>query len=200
MMLGVSPDNADKFVGWCVRPVQGFPQPRGRDRTTSAADQLLPRARADRQATRATTTSSPTSSMKKWTASRFLCSHPRHLLLLLVAGIDTTWSSIGSDLWHLAQNRRTARVSSPSQPETSGVEELLRHTRPSRWLESSPPTSSTAAAREGRRPADHELPLPTVTAKVREPDQVILDRPANPHIAFGVGSTAAPAPTWRAWR
>ena len=28
------------------------------------------------------------------------------IILLLIAGIDTTWSAIGSSLWHLAQNPR----------------------------------------------------------------------------------------------
>ena len=30
------------------------------------------------------------------------------LRLLLIAGIDTTWSAIGSCLWHLAKHPRTA--------------------------------------------------------------------------------------------
>ncbi len=33
--------------------------------------------------------------------------------LLLIAGIDTTWSAIGASLWHLASTPRTGAASSP---------------------------------------------------------------------------------------
>ena len=36
--------------------------------------------------------------------------HRRHLRLLLVAGIDTTWSAIGSSLWHLATHPEDRRA------------------------------------------------------------------------------------------
>src|SRR5437870_637959 len=47
--------------------------------------------------------------------------------LILVAGIDTTWSSIGSALWHLAQHPED-RARLIAQPELmpNAVEELLR--------------------------------------------------------------------------
>src|SRR5215204_3083403 len=56
---------------------------------------------------------------------------PQHVVgtmtLLLIAGIDTTWSAIGSSLWHLAQHpedRRRLR----SEPDLlpTAIEELLR--------------------------------------------------------------------------
>ena len=37
------------------------------------------------------------------------------LRLLLIAGIDTTWSAIGSSLWHLAMTPAVARASSRSR-------------------------------------------------------------------------------------
>ena len=47
--------------------------------------------------------------------------------LVMIAGIDTTWSAIGSSLWHLATHPEdTARlVADPALMDT-GVEELLR--------------------------------------------------------------------------
>ena len=63
------------------------------------------------------TTSSPTSSMPSSTAQPV----PMHVVrgnvsLMLIAGIDTTWSSIGSALWHLASTPTTAGGSSRSRP------------------------------------------------------------------------------------
>ena len=37
------------------------------------------------------------------------------IILLLIAGIDTTWSAIGSSLWHLAQTPTTVSAS-PTTP------------------------------------------------------------------------------------
>ena len=47
--------------------------------------------------------------------------------LMLVAGIDTTWSSIGSALWHLAQHPEDrARLVAEPELMPTAVEELLR--------------------------------------------------------------------------
>ena len=51
------------------------------------------------------------------------------MALLLIAGIDTTWSAIGASLWHLARTPPTASGSSPSP----------RCCRP-RWRSSCAPT------------------------------------------------------------
>jgi cytochrome P450 len=110
--------------------------------------------------------------------------------LLLVAGIDTTWSSIGSAMWHLAQNPQDRKrlIEEPALI-TSAVEELLRAY--------SPVTMARAVTRDVEYngcpmkendkilmnfPAGNRDP-----AKFEDPDKVILDRKVNPHIAFGVG-------------
>ena len=48
--------------------------------------------------------------------------------LLMIAGIDTTWSSIGSSLWHLATHpaRWQARLVAEPGLMSLAVEELLR--------------------------------------------------------------------------
>ena len=57
--------------------------------------------------------------------------HPDHvrgtMVLLMVAGIDTTWSAIGASLWHLAQNPddRKRLAAEPALMDTA-VEEFLR--------------------------------------------------------------------------
>jgi cytochrome P450 len=110
--------------------------------------------------------------------------------LILVAGIDTTWSSIGSALWHLAQNPQDCErlVNEPELINTA-IEELLRAY--------SPVTMARVVAEdyqyngctlsEGDRllmnfPAANRDP-----AKFQDADKVMIDRAMNPHIAFGVG-------------
>ncbi len=110
--------------------------------------------------------------------------------LILVAGIDTTWSSIGSALWHLAQHPED-RKRLIEEPEliTSAVEELLRAYSPvtmARYVASDVEYNG-CPMKEGDRvlmnfPAANRDP-----EKFPDPDKVILDRPVNPHIAFGVG-------------
>ena len=49
------------------------------------------------------------------------------MVLLMIAGIDTTWSAIGASLWHLAQNpadRRRLAAEPDLMP--AAVEEFLR--------------------------------------------------------------------------
>ena len=110
--------------------------------------------------------------------------------LLLVAGIDTTWSSIGSALWHLASHDDDRRrlVEDPSLLPVA-VEELLRAY--------SPVTMARLVSQEvemgGRtlRPGERVLlPFPAANrdpAAFEQADEVIIDRARNRHIAFGVG-------------
>jgi cytochrome P450 len=110
--------------------------------------------------------------------------------LLLLAGIDTTWSSIGSALWHLAQHPEDCRrlAAEPALIPTA-VEELLRAY--------SPVTMARIVAEDtqynGCRFAEGDRLLMNFPAanrdpkKFADPDKVIIDRAVNPHIAFGVG-------------
>ncbi|MGY9072766.1 MAG: cytochrome P450 [Acidimicrobiales bacterium] len=110
--------------------------------------------------------------------------------LLLLAGIDTTWSSIGASLLHLAThaNDRERLVSEPELIPTA-VEEFLRAY--------SPVTMARVAATDaevGGCPvsAGDKVLLP-FGAGNRDPerfekaDEVIIDRAENRHFAFGIG-------------
>jgi hypothetical protein len=110
--------------------------------------------------------------------------------LMLVAGIDTTWSSIGSALWHLAHHEDDRRrlVAEPQLIPTA-VEELLRAY--------SPVTMARIAAREttigDKTIQPGERVLLSFPAANRDPhafpdaDKVVIDRAYNRHVAFGVG-------------
>lgn len=110
--------------------------------------------------------------------------------LLLVAGIDTTWSSIGSALWHLAQHpEHRARLLDDPALMPNAIEELLRAY--------SPVTMARYVAEDvdykGCPIKEGDKILMNFPAANRDPevfdrpDEVLLDREKNPHIAFGVG-------------
>ncbi len=110
--------------------------------------------------------------------------------LLMVAGIDTTWSSIGSALWHLAQNP-AHRAQLIAQPDLmpNAIEELLRAYSPvtmARYVASDTEYAGCPIP-EGSKVL---MNFPAANRDPRvfdRPDEVILDREKNPHIAFGVG-------------
>ena len=110
--------------------------------------------------------------------------------LILVAGIDTTWSSIGSAIWHLAQHPEDrARLISEPELITTAVEEFLRAY--------SPVTMARVVTEDyqynGCKMSDGDRVLMNFPAanrdpeKFKDPDKFIIDREENPHIAFGVG-------------
>jgi len=112
------------------------------------------------------------------------------LRLLMIAGIDTTWSAIGSCLWHLAQHtddrRRLARE---SELMGSAVEEFLRAY--------APVTMAREVVKEteigGCTFKPGHMILLSFPAANRDPatfpdaDKVILERKENRHAAFGLG-------------
>jgi cytochrome P450 len=120
--------------------------------------------------------------------------HPDHvrgtMVLLMVAGIDTTWSAIGSSLWHLAQHPEDRRrlVAEPELMVTA-LEELLRVYAPVTMarLVAEDFTFEGCPFKEGDWVL---LPFPAAN---RDPDvfpdadRVVLDRAENRHAAFGLG-------------
>ena len=112
------------------------------------------------------------------------------MVLLMVAGIDTTWSAIGASLWHLAQHPDDRkRLATEPDLMATAVEELLRAYAPVTMarLVSQDFEFSGCPMHEG-----DWLLLPFPAAN-RDPeafpdaDQVLLDRVENRHAAFGLG-------------
>jgi cytochrome P450 len=118
----------------------------------------------------------------------------RHLLgtcfLLLLAGIDTTWSAIGSSLWHLATHPEDlARLRAEPDLIDSAVEELLRVYSPVTMAREVIADVEVAGCpmRSGDKvlmsfPAGNRDP-----AQFENPDEFIIDRERNRHVAFGSG-------------
>jgi hypothetical protein len=111
-------------------------------------------------------------------------------MLTLIAGIDTTWSAIGSSLWHLATHADDlARLVAEPDLMSTAVEELLRAYAPVTMARVV--TTDTEVAGCPMREGDKVLM--SFPAANRDPsvfdraDEVLLDRAANRHVAFGSG-------------
>ncbi len=110
--------------------------------------------------------------------------------LLIVAGIDTTWSAIGAALWHMAQHpedRRRWRDDPEVRP--FAIEEFLRFYAPVTMARLLPGDAEFSGC---TMKAD-EWVLLGFPAANRDPemfaraDEFVIDRERNRHAAFGLG-------------
>ncbi len=112
------------------------------------------------------------------------------MVLLLAAGIDTTWSAIGASIWHLARTGadRERLVAEPKLMATA-IEEFLR---------AYAPVTMARLVKEdfefqGRAMKKDDWVLLSFPAANRDPavferaDEVLIDREVNRHAAFGLG-------------
>jgi cytochrome P450 len=112
------------------------------------------------------------------------------MALLLIAGIDTTWSAIGASLWHLARTPGD-RERLVAEPEllAAAVEEFLR---------AYAPVTMARLVKEdmhwhGVDMKAEDWILLSFPAANRDPaqfdraDEVVIDREVNRHAAFGLG-------------
>jgi cytochrome P450 len=112
------------------------------------------------------------------------------LFLLLLAGIDTTWSTLGATLWHLATNAGDqARLRAEPELVPTAVEEFLRYFAP---------VSVSRVVTQDTELGGQPIPagdrmVVAFPAANRDPDafpdadRVVLDRAENRHAAFGLG-------------
>jgi cytochrome P450 len=112
------------------------------------------------------------------------------IALLLIAGIDTTWSAIGASLWHLAKT--------PADRERLAAEPALLPAAMEEFLRAYAPVTMARLVKHDMRwqgvdmKADDWILL-SFPAANRDPVQfdrageVVIDRQANRHAAFGLG-------------
>ena len=191
MMLGIPTEMSDTFTGW-VRDILEFagenPEQaeRSRGELFGHLDKQVQARRDD-----------PQDDM----ISRLLAAEvdgkpvPHdHILgtcaLLLIAGIDTTWSGIGSSLWHLATHAEDRRRLA-AEPELipKAIEEFLRAYSPVTMarIVAEDVEMSGCPMKTGDRVL---LPFPAANRDpeaFEDADKVIIDRERNRHIAFGLG-------------
>jgi cytochrome P450 len=112
------------------------------------------------------------------------------MTLLLIAGIDTTWSAIGASLWHLART--------PADRRRLAAEPGLLPTAMEEFLRAYAPVTMARLVREDMNWRDADMKaedwiLLSFPAANRDPAQfdrageVVIDREVNRHAAFGLG-------------
>lgn len=189
-ILGVPTDMSDTFTGW-VRDVLEFAyDAERRMRGTQGVIQFFVDALASRR-------ENPGDDLISELLHTRIDGEPIEdsiiigmCALMLIAGVDTTWSAIGSSIWHLATHPDDRRrlVNEPDLMPTA-IEEFLRAYSPvtmaRRLLED--------VEYKGCPMKAGERVLMNFPGANRDPavfdraDEVILDREINRHVAFGAG-------------
>ncbi len=190
-MLGFPPEDGPQFREFVTDLLEGvnLPPDERLERVRRLFDYLL--AQVDEHLAR------PRDDLTSYLLDAELGGHkldPDHVVgtmaLLLIAGIDTTWSAIGASLWHLAAvpADRARLVAEPGLLPTA-VEELLRAYAPVTMAR-----LVTGDVRwQGVDMKADDWILLSFPAANRDPaqfdraDEVIIDRELNRHAAFGLG-------------
>jgi cytochrome P450 len=189
-ILGVSPDLSDTFTGW-VRDVLEFAD--DHDRRVRGVQGLLQYFIEEVAKRRAQPGDDLLSELLRTEVDGAPIEDSLVLgaaALVLIAGVDTTWSAIGSSLWHLATHPddRKRMVEDPAVMSLA-VEELLRAYSPVTMARIV--TSDVEYAGCPMKAGDKILmnfPAANRDPEVFEDaDEVILDRAHNRHVAFGSG-------------
>lgn len=114
----------------------------------------------------------------------------RTIALLLIAGIDTTWSAIGASIWHLAKTPSDlARLVAEPDLVPTAIEEFLRVYAPVTMAR----LVKEDFEFEGCPMKAEEWILLSFPAANRDPDffdradEFVIDRENNRHAAFGLG-------------
>jgi len=189
-ILGVSPDLSDTFTGW-VRDVLEFAD--DAERRQRGAEGLLNYFLEQLEYRRHNPEDDLLSELLRTEVEGQPVDDGIVLgmaALVLIAGVDTTWSAIGSSLWHLATHPddRKRMVAEPELWPTA-IEELLRAYAP------------VTMAREVTQDFEYSgcpmkagdkvlMNFPAANRDpeaFEQPDVVQLDRRHNRHVAFGSG-------------
>jgi cytochrome P450 len=194
-MLGVPLEDEEIFTGWAVRVIQ-----EGIQNIEAATDAVMELITYFTDKLSEREASDPASRPDDVLTFIIEARHdgeplsPQHQIgtcfLLLLAGIDTTWSAIGSSIWHLATHPEDqARLRAEPELMATAVEEFLRYYSPVTMARS---VTSDAEVRGCPMKAGDKILMafpagnrdPEVFA---DPDTFLIDRANNRHFAFGSG-------------
>jgi len=191
-MVGLPLSDADRFRGWVDMVLGGIGAERSEERLAQfmAMDEYLTKHIEEH-------IENPQDDLTTYLLNAEIFGEklsPRHvfgtILLLIIAGIDTTWSGIGSSLWHLASNPvdRRRLVENPDKIPMA-VEEFLRAYAPvtmARMVTDDMEFHGVQMKKEDRV----LLPFPAANRDENQfanPAVVDLEREENRHAAFGLG-------------
>lgn len=190
-ILGIDPERADDFTEWVQGVLElGQTDPELREKYRALINAFFREQIEFRKI-------NPGDDLISWLLTQEIDGEPfpMHLIeanvsLMLIAGIDTTWSSIGSALWHLANHPEdTARLAADPSLIPGAVEEFLRAYSPVTMarMVSKPIEINGKALEAGDRVL---LSFPSANRDpemFEDPDTVDIQRQHNRHIAFGAG-------------
>ena len=190
-ILGIDPGRADEFVTW-VRGVLefGLTEPEQmveyRTRIRAFFQEMVTERREQPRDDAVSMLIASEAEGEKLTDYRILgmCS------LLLIAGIDTTWSAISSSLLHFATHPADrARLRAEPELLPTAVEELLRFYSPVTMgrIVTEPVEIDGAEMQEGDRVLLNFPGANRDPEAFERADEVVLDRRQNRHMAFGLG-------------
>ena len=193
-LLGIPEDDADMFRDWIYRNFQLAPRDnRVRVAVQQEMDAYFGEMLKERQA-------NPTDDLTSLIANAKIDGEDvdwpyklGYMKLMIVAGIDTTWSAIGSGLWHLSKNpaevARLVAVDNDDPLWQTATEEILRYYAPVTMARKVIGDTEIAGCpvHEGDQmlvtfPAANHDP-----EAFENPEEFILDRERNRHVAFGLG-------------
>jgi cytochrome P450 len=113
------------------------------------------------------------------------------IFFLIVAGVDTTWSTVGEFLWFLARHPDERRViTSDFAKMPNHIEELLRLFAPAQVAR----VVKKDVVLGGRQLSEGQSVLLCFPSACRDEktfdraEELVLGRPKNDHLAFGVGT------------
>jgi cytochrome P450 len=193
-LLGVPESDADLFRDWIFRNFQLAP------RDNSVRLQLMVEMGAYADQMMAQRLAEPRDDLMTLIANAEIDGVPvshelkrGYVFLMIVAGIDTTWSAIGSGLWHFAEHpdQRAALVAAPDDDMLwmTAIEEVLRYYAPVTMGRQVIADTEVAGCpvRKGEQtlitfPAANHDP-----AAFEAPHEFRIDRALNRHVAFGLG-------------
>jgi len=190
-MLGLPSEDADLFRDFVVKILEEVTLPFEERFETLATLIEYFRAHIDERATH------PRNDLITYLLNADLDGQPMEPLqvgamitLLLLAGIDTTWSAIGASIWHLASHPedRQRLVAEPALLPMA-MEELLRAYAPvtmARLVRRDMVWNGCAMKAEDWI----LLPYPAANrdpAAFEEAETVVIDREINRHLTFGLG-------------
>lgn len=191
-LLDVPADNQDRFADWAMRIMRYGPTD---EKARSAAINEVLKALGELIDARV---ANPGSDIISYLSQATLDGKPltrKHqlgsLMLLVMAGADTTWNTLGSALWYLARHpEERARLIAQPALLTSGIEEFLRVFAPVTLAR----ITTGPADLQGRCPVANERVMVPLAAANRDPKifdsptEVQLGRKPNRHITFGSGT------------
>jgi cytochrome P450 len=190
-MLGFPPEDGPQFRVFVENTLEGInlPPEERIARMTALSDYLLAQVHDHLD--------NPREDLTTYLIDAELYGHklePSHvvgsLILLLIAGIDTTWSAIGASLWHLAKT--------PADRHRLVAEPTLLPTATEEFLRAYAPVTMARLVKEDMhwRGVDMKaddwilLSFPAAnrdSAQFDRAGEVVIDREVNRHAAFGLG-------------